>query len=70
MYLLFDKLLDNIQSIYLIIYNKMGNNLPLVLLLLSIVFSSEIVSLDSLALTIYNDGYGIVKDYRTIFIDT
>lgn len=48
----------------------MGRNLILASLLLSIVLSSEIISFDSLALTIYNDGYGIVKDSRTVSIDT
>lgn len=48
----------------------MGRNLILASLLLSIVLSSEIMSFDSLALTIYNDGYGVVKDSRTVSIDT
>jgi hypothetical protein len=39
------------------------------LLLVSAAVASQIVSPDSLAVTIYNDGFGIIKDVRNIQFD-
>lgn len=41
--------------------------LPFVLI--TLVISSEILSSDSIAVTIYNDDFGIVKDVRNIKFD-
>lgn len=38
-------------------------------LLITLAVSSQILSPDSLAVTIYNDGFGIVKDVRNIKFD-
>lgn len=43
--------------------------LILYFVLITLVVSSEILSPDSLAVTIYNDGFGIVKDVRNIKFD-
>lgn len=47
----------------------MQKSLLLLSLLLTLSVSSEILSPDSLAVTIYNDGFGIVKDTRNIKFD-
>lgn len=41
----------------------------LLLFLLSVVYSSQILSNQNISLTIYNDGYGIIKDVRRISLD-
>lgn len=43
--------------------------LILYFVLITLVVTSEILSPDSLAVTIYNDGFGIVKDVRNIKFD-
>lgn len=42
----------------------------LCLLLINVAVSSEVTAFSELALTVYNDGYGVVKDTRTVSIDT
>lgn len=37
--------------------------------LVSLVATSEILTSDSLAVTIYNNGFGVVKDVRNIKFD-
>ena len=44
-------------------------NFIIVLTLLSSIKTSQIVSEDSLALTVYNDDFGMVRDTRVIQFD-
>ena len=45
------------------------SNWILVLVLVSSIKASQIVSEDSLALTVYNDDFGMVRDTRVIQFD-